>query len=148
MNIKEFKCGFRFTDEKYAVLSEKELSEMSIIPYEIAKKEWVHICETETFQMSKYIKDIINHTAPVLIKDCFWGDDENYTQEKLLAFFNEIDADEIAIYYDSETALNVSSNVFCARWSDFCYPSDLNLIITSSVMIVYYEDIIYGPYDI
>ena len=57
-------------------------------------------------------------------------------------------ANKVSIYYDNETALNVSLNVFCTRWSDFCYPSDLNLIIASSVMIVYYEDILYGPYEI
>jgi hypothetical protein len=148
LNIKEFKCGFRFTDEKYALLSEKELSEISIIPCEIAIKEWIHICKEEVFQRSKYIKDIVNHTAPVLIKDCFWGDNETHTKEKLLSFFKEIGANKVSIYYDNETALNVSLNVFCTRWSDFCYPSDLNLIIASSVMIVYYEDIVYGPYEI
>ena len=148
MNIREFKCGFRFTNEKYAILSEEELSEISIIPFEVARKEWMNICKTKIFQNSKYIKDIVNHTAPVLIKDCFWGNDEIYTRDKLLSFFNDIGASRLSIYYDNETALNVSSNVFCKRWSDFCYPSDLNLITNSSIMIVYYEDIIYGPYKI
>lgn len=148
MNIKEFKCGFRFTNEKYAMLSEKELLEIRIIPSEVARKEWMNICKTEIFQKSKYIKNIVNHTAPVLIKDCFWGDDETYTKEKLLSFFNDMGANRVSIYYDNETALNVSSDIFCTHWSDFCYPSDLNLIIISSVMIVYYEDIIYGPYKI
>ena len=148
MNIKEFKYGFRFTDEKYALLSEKELLEMSIMPSDITIKEWMYICKEEVFQKSKYIKDIVNHTAPILIEDCFWGGDETHTKEKLVSFFNKINASKVSVYYDNETALNISINVFCSHWSDFCYPSDLNLIIASSVMIVYYEDIIYGPYKI
>ncbi len=148
MEIKDFKYGWRFTEDKYAVFSADELSEMSVIPNDKAKKEWFRICKEEVFQKSVYIKDIINGTAPVLIKDCLWGDDETYTKDKLLSFFKEVGANQVSIYYDDETALHVSSNVFCTRWSDFCYPSDLNLIITSSAMIVYYEDIVYGPYEI
>lgn len=148
MVIKDFKYGWRFTEDKYAVFSDDELSEISVISNDEAKREWLLICSEEIFQKSVYIKDIINRTAPVLIKNCFWGDNENYTKGKLLSFFNELGANKVSIYYDDETALQVSSSVFCTRWSDFCYPSDLNLIITPSVMIVYYEDIIYGPYEI
>lgn len=148
MNIKEFKCGYRFTDEKYTVLSDDELSKISIIPSEYAEKKWMNICKEELFQKSQYIKDIIEHSAPVFVKDCFWGDDEDQTKDKLVSFFKEIGANEVSIYYDCKTALSVSSTVFCTHWSDFCYPSDLNLIITPSMMIVYYEDIIYGPYQL
>lgn len=148
MNIRNFKYYWRYNDENYAVFSDVELSEISVIPKDKAKREWLRICGGEIFQKSLYIKDIIDHNAPVLIKDCHWGDDETYAKNKFLSFFNEFGADKVSIYYDDETALQLSSSLFCARWSDFCYPSDLNLIIFPSVMIVYYEDIVYGPYKI
>lgn len=148
LSIKNFKYYWRFSDEKYAVLTEEELSLISVVSKDDAKKKWINICKEEIFQKSIYIKDIIQGSAPVLINDCFWGEDEDITKEKLLDFFDINGTDEIEIYYDCENGLSVPVNLFCERWSDFCYPSDLILIILPSIMIVYYEDIIYGPYII
>lgn len=146
MSIEDFKYYCRFSDEKYAVLSEQELSAISVIPKDEVKKSWMQICGKEIFQESIYINDIIHHTAPVFIKDCQWGENEDRTREAFEAFFSELNVDKISIYYDCENGLQLPINVFCTRWSDFCYPSDLVLIILPSVMIVYYEDVVYGLY--
>ena len=108
MSIEDFKYYWRFSDEKYAVLSKQELSTISVISKDEVEKEWIRICEKEIFQESAYINDIVHHSAPV----------------------------------------QLPINLFCTKWSDFCYPSDLVLILLPSVMIVYYEDIVYGPYRI
>lgn len=148
MSIEDFKYYWRFSDEKYAVLSKQELSTISVISKDEVEKEWIRICEKEIFQESAYINDIVHHSAPVLIKDCQWGENEDKTREAFEIFFSELNVDKILIYYDCENGLQLPINLFCTKWSDFCYPSDLVLILLPSVMIVYYEDIVYGPYRI
>lgn len=148
MTIEDFKYYWRFSDEKYAVFSKQELSAISVIPNDEVKKKWMQICKKELFQESIYINDIIHHTAPVFMKDCRWGENEDSTKEALESFFSNFDVGKISIYYDCENGLQLPTNIFCTRWSDFCYPSDLILILLPSVMIVYYEDVVYGPYRI
>lgn len=148
MSVEDFKYYWRFSDEKYAVLSEQELSTISVISKDEVEKEWIRICEKEIFQESAYINDIVHHSAPVLIKDCQWGKNEDKTREAFETFFSELNVDKILVYYDCENGLQLPINLFCTKWSDFCYPSDLVLILLPSVMIVYYEDIVYGPYRI
>lgn len=148
MSINNFKYYWRYYDEKYAVLSEQELSTLNVIPKDEVKKRWMQICKKEIFQKSEYINDIIHHTAPIFIKDCQWGENEDNTREAFEVFFDNFDVDKISIYYDCENGLQLPTNLFCSKWSDFCYPSDLILILLPSMMIVYYEDIVYGPYRI
>lgn len=148
MSIEDFKYYWRFSDEKYALLSEQELSTINVISKDEVKKEWLRICKKEIFQKSVYINDIIHHTAPIFMKDCQWGENEDSTREAFESFFRKFNVDKISIYYDCENGLQLPTNVFLTRWSDFCYPSDLILIILPSMMIVYYEDIVYGPYAI
>lgn len=148
LSMQDFKHYWRYNDEKYVVLSEQELSAINVLQKSEVKKEWMRICGEEIFQKSVYINDIINHTAPVLIKDCCWGEEENNTKEALMSFFEKCHVDKVSIYYDFENGLQLPTSVFCERWSDFCYPSDLILIVLSSAMIVYYEDIVYGPYKV
>ena len=86
MSIEDFKYYWRFSDEKYAVLSKQELSTISVISKDEVEKEWIRICEKEIFQESAYINDIVHHSAPVLIKDCQW-ERMKIKPEKLLKHF-------------------------------------------------------------
>lgn len=107
MSIEDFKYYWRFSDEKYAVLSKQELSTISVISKDEVEKEWIRICEKEIFQESAYINDIVHHSAPVLIKDCQWGENEDKTREAFETFFSELNVDKILIYYDCENGLQL-----------------------------------------
>ena len=85
MSIEDFKYYWRFSDEKYAVLSKQELSTISVISKDEVEKEWIRICEKEIFQESAYINDIVHHSAPVL--KIASGERMKIKPEKLLKHF-------------------------------------------------------------
>lgn len=145
MDIEEFKCGYRFTDEKYSVFSRNELSNIEIILSEKVKKNWCEICDNDVIEKSSFINKIVSKEMPVLISDCGWGDSEKekITEDILNKFFDINSADVITVFYDCETAINVLGSLFCTRWTDFCYPSDVLLIKKDKKVLLYYEDIIY-----
>ena len=78
MSIEDFKYYWRFSDEKYAVLSKQELSTISVISKDEVEKEWIRICEKEIFQESAYINDIVHHSS---------GERMKIKPEKLLKHF-------------------------------------------------------------
>lgn len=147
MTVKEFKLGWRFTDEKYALFSDDELSKIEIIPPHIAASIWNRICDDEILSKSSYVTHIVSREMPVLIADCGWGDEiaEQQTAAVLTKFFAEHGAVDITILYDSKNAINVPAELFCEKWSDFCYPSDTLCIKYGLNTLLYYEDIIYMP---
>ncbi len=73
MNIKDFSYGCRFTDEKYAIFSEKELSEINVLTEEEAKNSWYKYCDNEILELSYFVKDIVAYKLPFLTNDCGWG---------------------------------------------------------------------------
>lgn len=149
MNIKNFKYAWRYTDSNYSLFSSDELSKMNVLLENESSELWDKVCDSEIFQKSSYIKKIIDKNIPVYVSDCGWGDElEKITQNKLINFFKENGINEIYLLYDRISALNVSSDLFCNKWSDFCYPSDSILILNYSKLLIYYEDILYGPFDI
>lgn len=149
MNIKDFKYAWRYTDSNYALFSSDELSKMNVLLENESSELWDKICDSKIFQKSSYIKKIIDKNIPVYVSDCGWGDElEKITQNKLINFFKENGIDKIYLLYDRISALNVSSDLFCNKWSDFCYPSDSILILNDLKLLIYYEDILYGPFDI
>lgn len=145
MNIKEFKCGFRFTDEKYALFSEEELSEMEVLSKESANASWFSYCDDELLPKSYFIKKKGLNELQLISADCGWGDEEAENNTKYLfettlrQYLNGC----INICYDSESALKVSAKLFCDKWTDFCYPSDYLIIDCGDRAILYYEDLIY-----
>ena len=145
MKIKDFKCGWRFTDENYALFSEKELSEMEVISKETASTIWYSYCDNELLPMSSFITTKgLNELQP-LSRDCGWGDMKAEYSTKLLfetTMKKYIDG-YINICYDSESALKVSTRLFCDKWSDFCYPSDYLIIDCGERALLYYEDLLY-----
>lgn len=149
MNIKDFKYAWRYMDSNYALFSSKELSKMNVLLENESNELWDKVCDSEIFQKSSYIKRIINKNIPVYVSDCGWGDElEEITKNKLIKFFKENGIDKIYLLYDRFSSLNVSSDLFCNKWSDFCYPSDSIIILNDSKLLIYYEDVLYGPFDI
>ena len=141
----KFKYAWRYMDKRYSLFSSDELSKIQVISRNNAIKEWDNICDSEIFQTSSYINKIINSNISVYIGNCKWGEDESETEKELLKLFNEYRAEAVSLFYDRDTALYVSAELFCKKWSDFCYPSDSILIIFDAKIIIYYEDTIYGP---
>lgn len=150
MNIKDFKYAWRYTDSKYALFSSVELSKMNVLLEDESSILWDQICDTEIFEKSSYITKILNKSIAIYISDCGWGDGllEDKTKNKLVEFFDRQVPDKLYLFYDRVSALNVSSKLFCDKWSDFCYPSDSILILSDSKLLIYYEDVLYGPLDI
>ncbi len=52
---------------------------------------------------------------------------------------------EVTLLYDYNSAINITASLFCEKWSDFCYPSDALFVIKGNVVLLYYEDTLYGP---
>lgn len=142
MNIKNFKYGFRFTDEKYSLFSNDELSNIDIINEEKIKEFWNNNCDNEIIEKCSFIDKLVSKKLEVVISDCGWG---NYELELNTTSIlnNIITSDTINIYYDYNSALKVNKNLFCNKWSDFCYPSDVLLIESNNSILLYYEDTIY-----
>ncbi len=50
--------------------------------------------------------------------------------------------------YDHTSAISITASIFfCEKWSDFCYPSDVLLIVNNNIVLLYYEDTLYGPLE-
>lgn len=145
MITNEFKYSWRFTDEKYALFTNDELNEMNITSDAKKAGYWNSVCDDPIIEKCSFIKKIIAGELPVLIADCGWGDEasERDTEKVLRKHFKpEINA-VITVLYDKETSLDVSSELFCNKWSDFCYPSDVLLINCNGQFFLYNEDTIY-----
>lgn len=142
-NIKDFRYGWRFTDEKYALFSDEELSEMSIISKDEASKIWNTICDNRILQKSKYIKKLVEHQLEVLISDCGWNDEDGELKTKSI-LENELNVqDTITVLYNYESALEIQKKLFLEKWSDFCYPDDVLFIVSGNIVLLYNEDTIY-----
>ena len=145
MNINDFSYGCRFTDEKYAIFSEKELSEIKVLKEEEAKNSWYKYCDNEILELSYFVKDIVAHKLPFLTNDCSWGDElgETKTKQLLKTELRQYEDGYINVCYESKKALRVSTKLFCDRWNDFCYPSDSLILDLGDRALLYYEDLIY-----
>ena len=145
MKIKKFKYSWRFTDEKYALFSEKELSQIKVLSYEEASDIWYSYCDNKLLPLSSFVIKKGFDKLPLITNDCGWGDEEAENRTKKLfekEMKQKIDR-YINVCYDDETALNVSTRLFCDKWSDFCYPSDYLVIDYGDRALLYYEDLIY-----
>ncbi len=145
MNINDISYGCRFTDEKYAIFSEKELSEIKVLTEEEAKNSWYKYCDNEILELSYFVKDIVAHKLHFLINDCSWGDElgETKTKQLLKTELRQYEDGYINVCYESKKALRVSTKLFCDRWNDFCYPSDSLILDLGDRALLYYEDLIY-----
>ncbi len=150
MLIKDFHYGFRFTDKNYSLFSSDELSQIEVISKEKANAIWNTICDSEIFQKSSYIKKILNKQIPPILGNSGWGecDIENKTKGIFADIFNAQKSEPLYVLYHYSTALAVSVELFCDKWSDFCYPSDSILLLCGEIVVIYYEDAIYGPISI
>ena len=142
MDIKEFKYAWRYTSENYALFSPKQLSEMNVVNENKAVEIWNSICDNEILQKSSYVQMMIDHKLTVFIGDCGWGDEsmERVTQQKLMSLFEKSISDKVTLLYDHTSAISITASIFCEKWSDFCYPSDVLLIVNNNIVLLYYED--------
>ena len=149
MDIKEFKYAWRYTSENYALFSPKQLSEMNVVNENKAVEIWNSICDNEILQKSSYVQMMIDNKLTVFIGDCGWGDEsmERVTQQKLMSLFEKSISDKVTLLYDHTSAISITASIFCEKWSDFCYPSDVLLIVNNNIVLLYYEDTLYGPLE-
>ena len=145
MGLNDFKYAWRFTDINYAVFSERELSDIQIISAEKAYKIWDSVCDHSIFQKCSFIQKIVSKSMPTFIGDCGWGDDnkEAHTRKMLEDLFAKEKVDSLMALYDCKTAIEISSNLFTNRWTDFCYPTDSVVLIFGHQCLLYYEDTLY-----
>lgn len=106
---------------------------------------WCNYRDDEILSKSSFVVKNGLGKLPLIAKDCRWGDekDENDTRilfERVLS--KRID-EHINICYYSDSALRVSTRLFCEKWSDFCYPSDCLIIDYGEKALLYYEDRLY-----
>lgn len=92
---------------------------------------------------------MIDHKLTVFIGDCGWGDEsmERVTQQKLMSLFEKSISDKVTLLYDHTSAISITASIFCEKWSDFCYPSDALLIVNNNIVLLYYEDTLFGPLE-
>lgn len=145
MKLDEFPYAWRYTDENYALFSEKELSELTILPELRANLLWDRMVHVPVFYESAYIKEIVNRNIPVFISDCGWGNEqqEAVTRKQLADFLYHCET-SVILFYSRAYALEMPAELFLNRWSDFCYPDDANIILAGTDFLIYYEDVIYG----
>ena len=118
---------------------------MKVLSKEKTRDIWYSYSDNKILPLSYIVKDIIANKLSVLLNDCGWGDEK--AEEETKRFLTEIINTDINGYinvcYDDENGLNVSSKLFCDKWSDFCYPSDYLIIDLGDRALLYYEDTIY-----
>ncbi|MBO4696769.1 MAG: hypothetical protein J5643_05765 [Lachnospiraceae bacterium] len=147
MEIKDFLFGFRFTDENYALFSDSELAEMEVLSEEEAESVWRSYCDKNAIPLCSFaVQEGGLGALPVLIEDCGWGDmqAERETAQILKAALKQNLNGKVYVCYYSRVAVKVTAELFCDRWSDFCYPSDYLLIHFGERALLYYEDIVFS----
>ena len=147
MDIKDFEYGFRFTDENYALFSEEELSEMEVLSDEEAVSLWSKYCDNEVIPLCSFaVEGEGLGNLPLLIPDCGWGDEEaELRTTHLFKTLLEPNSDGcVYVCYRCKEALKVTTDLFCDKWSDFCYPSDYLIIHFGESALLYYEDGIFS----
>ena len=70
MEIKKFKYGWRFTDEKYALFSEKELSQIKVLSDEEASDIWYSYCDNKLLPLSSFVIKKGFDKLPLITNDC------------------------------------------------------------------------------
>lgn len=145
MNVKDFLFGERFTNEDFALFSETELSKIKVISEKEASNIWCNYCDDEILSKSSFVVKKGLGKLPLIAKDCGWGDekDENDTRILFERVLSKCIDEHINICYYSDSALRVSTRLFCEKWSDFCYPSDCLIIDYGEKALLYYEDRLY-----
>ena len=141
---KEFEYGVRFTDEQFALFTEEELSMMRILSKAEAQACWKEKCDREKLDYASFVSKIPLRNLPLLIDDCRWGDEagETSTEHSMEELF--IVSDTVLILYNSNTALQVQKSLLCSKWSDFCYPSDIVILVNGEKVFLYYEDMLFS----
>ena len=146
MEVKDFEYGFRFTDENYALFSDRELSEMKVVSEGEASILWCSYCDNKVIPLCSFaVKDEGLATLLLLCADCGWGEEksEKETTVFLKETLKQYGEGDIFVCYSEKEALRVSTELFCDKWSDFCYPSDYLIIDCGNKGLLYYEDRLY-----
>lgn len=130
----DFMFGCRFTEEKYALFSPEELAQMSVLSEEEAGALWDARCNNMVLERCTF------DNRTVFIADCGWGDAKAEAETKRIYEEFLQDGSDVLVLYYYGIGLRSSKKVFCDRWSDFCYPSDVLLMICGDKNILYYED--------
>ena len=140
--LKDFELSWRFMDSNYNLLPETDLNMICEVPLNKCKLLWGKYNLHKLFNNKNFI-DYQKIDKYLLIKDCFWGEEnENSTRNILskLSFDNEI-----VFFWAEDCAVSTTYNIFVKYWSDFCYPSDYKSIIVciNKFVLVYKEDVIF-----
>jgi hypothetical protein len=124
MKVQEFPLAWRWTDSRYAVLSESVMSQLQPLgPQEagLAREQAL------SFQRDSSV----THPADVSDEDgCAW----------LRARHGGL-SDIVTISWSGDCALRTSWQIFTEHWSDFCYPSsdDVTVWPDSERWVLFYH---------
>lgn len=124
MKVQEFPLAWRWTDSRYAVLSEAVLSQLQPLGAQDAK---IAFERARRFQQDSGI----THSADVSDDDgCTW----------LRARHGAL-SDSVVVSWSRECALRTSWQIFTEHWSDFCYPSsdDVTVWPDSERWVLFYH---------
>lgn len=147
-DIREFPFGCRYTDEKYALFSDEELSKISVLNEDEAIRIWDFFCDNEVLEMSSFVKKLVSKELEVLIADCGWGEGgEEKTRDILAEYLKNRQVEKVDVLYYRKVAIRVDAELFVSKWDDFCYPSDVLLISLGDHALLYYEDVVYTEID-
>jgi hypothetical protein len=124
MNIREFPLAWRWTDSRYAVFSEVELSQLEPLGNQEAQI---------VFKRLRHFSPEPGLTHPADASD-----------ESVRAWLRERHGDltdVVTVSWSPNCALHASWQIFCDRWSDFCYPGSDDVAVSpeSQCWVLFYH---------
>ncbi len=138
--LEDFPLKWRWTDPKYNVLPPDTLA--SIKPFTLAKAKELLKISMAFADSHGLLPDHFEHIEGI---DASVEADivRNWLTDRLPA--NE----EIIISWDQDSAVQVSSKVFCNYWDDFCYPASDSIIAwplneTWALTYLHHEEFVFG----
>lgn len=124
MKVQEFPLAWRWTDSRYAVLSESVMSQLQPLGPQEARLARER---ARSFQHDSSI----THPADVSDEDgCAWLREQHRGL-----------SDIVTVSWSPDCALRTSWQIFTEHWSDFCYPSsdDVSVWPDSERWVLFYH---------
>jgi len=131
--------GWRFFNGGRIIFDEESLKKIYINSESDSIRKWTEITnstEGHLFRLPDSFWDGLNKISTLFVD---W-DETNYPIS--LSPFLEAD-DKIIFFWGSKYSIITFGDVFLKYWTDFCYPSDDNILIAvpaKSVLITYVEE--------
>lgn len=145
IDVSLFGMKWRFTEKKYNLLPQIDLTQIKILSEDSSKNFWNKNI-SDKYMHYKLLDINVRLKKEVILKDCGWGDKETESQTKIyLERLNISNDEKVLFFWDSKTSVETTWGILLKYWTDFCYPSDDgNIIIINNAddYLVYEEDIL------